>query len=136
MNKTFPPEVREAIANMDKEKIRAVEFEAGLTLQWVGVEKVKSQYGASEDARIVERGILEEGEQFLYTFKDQSGMVRKHYSTSFPLCTALNKVELNEGDWVQIQRSGKGTDTRYAAEKMEALRDEDYNERPSGSVEL
>lgn len=114
----FPPEVTEALNKMDKEKIRAVEFENGLTLQFIGVEKTKSQYGAAEDAAIVERGILEEGEQFVYTFKDREGDVRKLYSTSFPFLISMKQAELNEGDWITITRTGKLRDTKYTVEKL------------------
>lgn len=114
----FPDSVNKAIEAMDKEKIKAVEFEAGLTLQLVSVEKVKSQFGAAEDSSIVEREILEEGEQFVYTFKDLEGLTRKHYSTSFPLCIAMQKAELNYGDWVLIKREGKSKDTKYTVEKV------------------
>lgn len=105
---------------MDKEKIKAAEFEKGLTLELVSVEKTKSQFGAAEDSSIVERGILEEGEQFVYTFKDSEGLTRKHYSTSFPLCIAMQKAELNYGDWVLVKREGKSKDTKYTVEKVEA----------------
>lgn len=114
----FPPEVTEALNKMDKEKIKAAEFEAGLTLEFVGVEKIKSQYGAAEDSSIVERGILEESEQFVYTFKDMDGDVRKLYSTSFPFLIAMNQAELNVGDQILITRKGKLKDTKYTVEKI------------------
>jgi hypothetical protein len=118
MTSIFPPEVTEALNKMDKEKIKAAEFEAGLTLEFVSVEKVKSQYGAAEDSSIVERGILDEGEQFVYTFKDIDGDIRKLYSTSFPFLIAMNRAELNTGDQILITRKGKLKDTQYTIEKV------------------
>ena len=118
MTSIFPPEVSDALNKMDKEKIRAVEFEKGLTMEFVSVEKVKSQYGAAEDSSIVERGILEEGEQFVYTFKDIDGDTRKLYSASFPFLIAMNQAELNTGDQVLITRTGKLKDTKYTVEKQ------------------
>jgi len=115
----FPPEVNKALEAMDKEKIKAAEFEGGLTLQFVKVEKTKSQYGAAEDSSIVERGILEEGEQFVYTFKDSEGDFRKLYSTSFPFLIAMKQAELNEGDWITITRTGKLKDTKYTVESAQ-----------------
>lgn len=118
MSNVFPADVTEALNKMDKEKIKAAEFENGLTLEFVGVEKVKSQYGAAEDSSIVERGILEEGEQFVYTFKDSDGDTRKLYSTSFPFLIAMNQAELNIGDTVLITRKGKLKETKYTVEKV------------------
>ncbi len=118
MSSIFPPEVSEALNKMDKEKIRATEFEKGLTLEFVNVEKVASQYGATEDSAIVERGILEEGHQFVYTFKDSDGDTRKLYSTSFPFLIAMNQAELNTGDKVLITRTGKLKDTKYSVDKV------------------
>lgn len=118
MTSIFPPEVTEALNKMEKAKIRAAEFEAGLTLEFVGVEKVKSMFGATEDSSIVERGILEEGEQFVYTFKDGEGDVRKLYSASFPFLISMNQAELNEGDKILITRTGKLKDTKYTVEKV------------------
>ncbi len=109
----FPDDVVTALSKMDKEKIKAVEFEAGLTLTFVSVEKAKSQYGAAEDSAIVERGILEEGEQFVYTFTDSGGDTRKFYSTSFPFLIAMNGAEINEGDSLFIKREGKAKETKY-----------------------
>lgn len=113
----FPAEVEKALQSMNKERIKASEFENGLTLTFIGVEKVKSQYGAAEDASIVERGILEEGEQFVYTFKDAEGDTRKLYSHSFPFLIAMNNAELNNGDLITITRTGKLKDTKYTVEK-------------------
>ena len=127
MSNIFPPEVAAALTKMDKERIKAAEFEAGLTLQFVGVEKTKSQYGAAEDATIVERGILEEGEQFIYSFKDREGDLRKLYSTSFPFLIAMKQAELNEGDWVTVTRTGKLRDTKYVVEKED---NDEFNKNP------
>ena len=109
----FPEEVQKAVAAMDKERIKAAEFEAGLTLELVSVGKVKSQYGAAEDSSIVERGILEEGEQFLYTFKDTDGDLRKFWSSSFPFFIEMSKAEVSAGDQLTITRTGKAKDTKY-----------------------
>jgi hypothetical protein len=67
----FPPEVEAALKAMNKEIIKANEFETPQTLTFLKVEKVKGKYGAAEDSNIVERGVLEEGEQFLYTYKKE-----------------------------------------------------------------
>lgn len=122
----FGKEVDEAADIMDKSKIRAKEFEGkGLTLQFVGVEKIKSQYGAEADSTIVEKNILEEGEQFLFTFKDSEGLTRKHYSTSMPFFIGMRKdresepLEIAEGDWLVIRREGVKDKTRYYVEKTE-----------------
>ena len=113
MNNNFPPEVNAALNKMSKERIKASEFEQSLTLQFVSVEKIKSQFGATEDASIVERGVLEEGEQFLYTFKDKEGDTRRFYSHSFPFLIAMQSAEFNEGDWLTITRTGKAKETKY-----------------------
>lgn len=115
----FDDKVTNALKAMDKEKIRAVEFEDGLTLQFISVERTKSQYGAAEDSSIVERGVLEEGEQFVYTFKDKEGDLRKFYSTSFPFLIAMNGAEINKNDWLLIKREGKARETKYTVEKVE-----------------
>lgn len=112
----FDESVTNALKAMDKEIIKASEFETGLVLQFIKVEKVKGKFGATEDSSIVERGILEEGEQFVYHFKDSEGDLRKLYSTSFPFLIEMNKAELNEGDWVKITRTGKLKDTKYTVE--------------------
>lgn len=115
----FDKQVNDAITAMDKEKISAKEFDGeGLTLQVVSVEKIKGQFGAAEESAIVERGILEEGQQFLYTFKDKDGLLRKHWSTSFPMCIAMQRAEINEGDWIKITRKGSGKDTNYEVDKV------------------
>lgn len=116
----FDKNVEQAIKNLNKEIIKAAEFADGLTLKFMKVEKVKGKFGAAEDSNIVEKGVLEEGEQFLYSFQDTDGITRKHYSTSFPLVIALQQAEINEGDWITITRTGKSTDTRYTAEKTVA----------------
>lgn len=115
----FDSETTAALEKMSKATIKAVEFEAGLTLQFVSVEKQTSQYGAAEDSSIVERGILDEGQTFLYTFKDKEGDTRKLYSTSFPFLIAMNDAEINEGDTLSILRSGKLKDTKYVIEVVQ-----------------
>lgn len=116
----FPEGTNEALSKIALEKIKPIEFESGLTLQFKSVTKVKSQYGASEDASIVEKGILEEGEQFVFQFVDPTGLERKLYSTSFPFVIAMHGSELNIGDWVHIKRTGKTTDTKYIVTKVAA----------------
>lgn len=114
----FPEDVSGALNALEKEKLTAKEFEQGLTLQIVSVEKVQSQWGAGEEDRIVEKGILEEGQQFKYTFKDSEGLTRTMYSTSLPLAVAMQRAEINYGDWLRIKREGKGTTTKYIVEKV------------------
>ncbi len=93
---------------------------AGLTLQIKKVEKVKSQYGATTNDGLVEKGILEEGETFRYTFADASGAEKNMDTHSFPFMIAMQGAEFNFGDWLHITRTGKLRDTRYTAEKVEA----------------
>lgn len=92
----------------------------GLTLQIKGVEKVKSQFGASADSAMVEREILEEGQIFRYTFADASGEEKNFDSHSMPFMIAMTQAEFNFGDWLLIKRTGKLRDTRYTAEKVDA----------------
>lgn len=110
-----------AVKAMERETVKAKEFETGVTLQFQSVEKQKSRYeGAAKDSSIVERGVLDEGEQFLYSFKDHDGFVRKHYSHSFPLFIAMQGAEISDGEWLTIKRSGSGKETTYTVEKVEA----------------
>lgn len=106
-----------AVEKMNKETIKAAEFEKeGLVLQFKSVKKEKSQYGAEEDSKIVERGILEEGEQFTFVFTDKDGDTRRHYSKSMPFFIGMQQVEINEDDWVHIRREGVKDKTRYYVE--------------------
>lgn len=117
----FGKDVDEAADKLNKATIKAAEFEKkGLILQFKSVERVKSQYGAEEDATIVERGILEEGEQFVFKFVDEEGVERKHYSKSMPFFIGMHQVEMNENDWIQIRREGVKDKTRYYVELVEA----------------
>lgn len=117
----FGKDVDEAADKLNKATIKAAEFEKkGLTLQFKSVERVKSQYGAEEDATIVERGILEEGEQFVFKFVDEEGIERKHYSKSMPFFIGMHQVEMNENDWLHIRREGVKDKTRYYVEIVEA----------------
>lgn len=110
----FDEKTMSAAEKMDKEKVKAAEFEGeGLTLQFKSVTKERSPYGAEEDSTIVERGILEEGEQFVFIFQDKDGDTRKHYSKSMPFFIGMRQVEINEGDWLHIKREGVKKDTRY-----------------------
>ena len=90
-----------------------------------GVEKIKSQYGASAESSLVEREILEEGETFRYTFSDKDGNEKTHDSSSMPLFIGMQNAEFNIGDTLHIRREGKGDKTRYFVEKTE---DESYPE--------
>ena len=116
----FGKEVDAAAEKINKAKLKAKEFEGkGLTLQFISVERIKSQYGAEADASIVEKGILDEGEQFLFVFKDAEGDNRLHYSTSVPFFFAMQKVEINQNDWLHIRREGVKDKTRYFIDKVE-----------------
>lgn len=90
----------------------------GLTVQIKKVEKVKSQYGATSDNGMVERGILKEGETFRYTFADKDGTEKNLDSHSMPFMIAMQGAEFNIEDWLHIKRTGKLRDTRYTAEKV------------------
>lgn len=117
----FGSDVDEAAQKLNMATIKAKEFEGkGLTLQFLSVEKIKSQYGAEADASIVEKGILDEGEQFLFKFKDAEGLDRKHYSTSMPFFIGMQQTEINEEDWLHIRREGVKDKTRYYVEKVDA----------------
>lgn len=110
-----------AVEKMNKETIKAAEFEGnGLTLKFKSVEKAKSPYGAEADATIVEKGILEEGEQFVFHFEDAEGDARKHYSKSMPFFIGMQQAEINEDDWLLIKREGVKDKTRYTVEVVEA----------------
>lgn len=116
----FDQHTMDAVEKMNKETVKAAEFEKdGLTLQFKSVKKEKSQYGAEEDSKIVERGILEEGEQFVFTFADKAGDLRKHYSKSMPFFIGMQQVEINEDDWLHIRREGVKDKTRYYVEVVD-----------------
>ena len=117
----FDSEIMEKANAMGGAWIKAPEFDGdGLVLQIKATEKIKGQYGASADDSIVERGLLEEGESFRYTFEDATGAERKHDSASFPLFIGMQQAELNFGDWLHIKREGKTDKTRYTVEVVEA----------------
>jgi len=102
---------------MTNQYLKGTDFEnEGITLTFKGVEKVKARFGASEDSKLVEKGILEEGEAFKYSFEDADGNERIFESHSMPFAVAMNTAEVNEGDKVHISRTGKTTETRYAVE--------------------
>ncbi len=115
----FDSEVEAAAAKMDKATIKGGEFEGGLTLQFKSVSREKSQYGAEADSSIVEKGILEEGEQFVFKFVDSEGDTRTHYSKSMPFFVGMKQVEFNEGDWLTIKRTGQKKDTRFTVEVVD-----------------
>lgn len=117
----FDQKTVDAAEKMNKAKVKAAEFDGtGLTLQIISTERIKSQYGAEADASIVEKGILEEGEQFLFTFKDESGDERKLYSTSVPFFIGMQQAEINLEDWLHIRREGVKDKTRYFVNMVEA----------------
>lgn len=115
----FDKETEEKAEAMKKEIIKGKEFEQGLVLKALSVEKVKGQFGAAEDSRMVESGILEESEQFVYKFMDEEGLTRRHYSTSMPLFRGFTGAEIEPGDWVSIKREGNGQKTKYTVKKVE-----------------
>ena len=114
----FDENTKKALKNMGGNYLRGSDFEGGLTLQFKSVEKISGQYGAEADSSMVEKGILEEGQKFRFTFADSDGVKRTFDTTSMPFTIALNQVEINEDDWVEITREGKGDKTRYHAEKV------------------
>lgn len=135
----FGKDVDEAADKMQKATIKAAEFEGkGLVIQFKSVEKKKSQYGAEEDSSIVEKGILEEGEQFVFKFVDAEGDVRTLYTTSMPLFIGLKQVEFNEDDWLHIRREGSKAKTRYYVEVVEAPANfkESKKEKPKAPPEI
>lgn len=117
----FDQDTMDAADKMNKAKLKAAEFEGkGLTLKIKSSEKVKSQYGAEADASIVEKGILEEGEQFRFVFEDAEGDSRFFYTTSMPFFIGMQQAELNFDDWLHIRREGVKEKTRYYVEVVNA----------------
>lgn len=117
----FDDKTMEAAEKMGGGWVKAKEFEgAGLTLKIESTERIKSQYGAKAEDGIVERGILEEGESFRFTFEDEEGNERKHDSSSFPMFIGMQQAELNFGDWLHIRKEGERDKTRYYVEVVEA----------------
>lgn len=115
----FDSETMEKVGKSDW--YSGTDFEGeGLTLQIKSVEKVKSQYGADENHKLVEKEVLEKGELFRYTFVDVEGNEKPFDSHSQPFMIAMNQAEFNMGDWLHITRTGKLKDTRYVAEKVDA----------------
>lgn len=115
----FDPETSKKLS-MSK-FIKGKEFEnEGLTLQFVSVSKEESsEYGAEESNSLVERGVLEEGERFVFTFKDTEGNERTFGTTSPGFVYAMNSAEINEGDNIHITRTGQAKKTRYSVDKTE-----------------
>lgn len=119
----FSNEVAEALSKTGGKFIKAAEFEKGLTLQIVKVEKIKAmnqKYGAEEKDYLVKEEILGVGETFKYVFKDAEGNEREHDSASAPMCIGFQQAQVEPGDWVKITRTGKTDETRYSIEKVEA----------------
>lgn len=99
--------------------LRGADFDdEGIKLTFKGVEKTKGRFGAPEDSKLVEKGILEEGEAFKYSFTDSDGNERVFESHSMPFAIAMNQAEVNEGDELHISRTGKTTETRYTVAKV------------------
>lgn len=116
----FDEQAMEASEKLGSDWVKGEEFEGnGLVLQAVKVERKQSKYGAQETESIVERQILNVGEVFHYTFKTPAGVERKMDSKSFPLFIGFKNAETEPGDWVKIQRTGKGGETRYTVTKVE-----------------
>lgn len=135
----FPDEVSEAADRAGGYFVKGVEFEKGLTVQAVKVEKVKAsnpKYGAQEKDKICQQEILEEGETFEYTLQTPEGEERKLNSSSFPLFIGFRQAEIEPNDWVKITRTGKGDKTRYTVEKVEKPKvSQAKTDYPEGSSE-
>ena len=119
----FPADVEEALNNAGGAWIKGVEFEGGLVLQVMKVEKVRPnnpKYGAEEKNYLVKEEILEEGETFRYHFRDTEGNERQHDSSSAPMCIGFQQANVEPEDWVMITRTGKTDKTRYTVEKVTA----------------
>lgn len=114
----FPKDVQDKANAMGGMWLKGSDFENGLTVQIKSVEKVSSKYGATEDSKMVEKGILEEGETFRYVFFDSEGHERKMDSNSMPFFIGMQNAEINIEDWLKITREGKGEKTRYYVEKV------------------
>lgn len=114
----FDKDIMEKVGKSDW--LVGADFEGeGQVLQIKAVGKVKSQYGAAADSSMVEKGILEEGEIFRYTFVDSKGVEKNFDSHSMPFMIAMTQAEFNFDDWLHIKRTGKLRDTRFTAEKVE-----------------
>lgn len=126
MTNFIPDDVKEAANKMGSDWIKGEEFDGeGLTLQVVQqLEKVRSnnpKYGAQETDFLVKNDILEVGESFRFVFKTADGTERKFDTKSSPFFIAFKQCEdLGVDDWVKITRTGKTTETRYIAEKVDA----------------
>lgn len=104
---------------MTNSYLRGTDFDnEGIVLTFKGVEKIKGRFGAPEDSKLVEKGILEEGEAFKYSFEDSEGNERIFESHSMPFAIAMNTAEVNPGDVLTISRTGKTTETRYSVKTV------------------
>lgn len=121
----FPKEVDEAADKMGGMWIKATEFEGeGLKLRCKGVEKVVAnnpKYGATKEESLVRKEILAEGETFRYLFTDESGEDRQIDSKSMPMFIGFKQVDIEEGDWVNVVRTGKLDETRYVVTPIEPV---------------
>lgn len=119
----FSSDVQEALNNAGGAWVKASEFEGGLTLQVIKVEKVRPnnpKYGADDKNYLVKEEILDEGETFRYHFKDAEGNERQHDSSSAPMCIGFQQANVEPEDWVKITRTGKTDKTRYEVVKVAA----------------
>lgn len=116
----FDPETSKKLTT--SQFLKGSDFEdEGVVLIFKGFEKTKGRFGAPEDSKMVEKGILEEGESFRYVFEDVEGTERIFDSHSMPFAVAMNQAEVNEGDKLHITRTGKTTETRYQVEHVETF---------------
>lgn len=105
--------------------LKGESFVGGLILQVSEPMTVKvaskPEYGAQVTDFLVKNGTLKVGETCHFTFKDAAGEIKTFDTKSAPFFIGLQKVEeLGIGDWVEITRTGKGTASRYSAEKVDA----------------
>jgi hypothetical protein len=124
MSSIWPADVEDAAKKLGGNWVKAEMFEGeGLTLRINKVEKVAARnpkYGATETDYLVKNEILEVGETFHFVFEDESGQEKMLDSKSAPLFIGMQSAQVEAGDWVKIQRTGKTDETRYTVEKVEA----------------
>ena len=109
--------------------IKAEHFEGeGLTLQCLGFEKFTAsnpKFGADEKDALYKQDILAKGESFRYSFRNKEGEEKVYETKSAAIFIAFNDENLNleNGDWVRVSKTGKMDETRYTVEKVSAITD-------------
>lgn len=77
------------------------------------VQSKNSRYGAQEKDALYKSGLLQLGEQLVYTMKDEQGNVRTYCSTGAALFIAVKRANIEPGKRVRFSKVGQGDSTRY-----------------------